>query len=230
MTETYLSAMTFPALELIHTNDLTVLSTGVPLDFKTFSQADGSAPVELSATDLGEELLDAYLLKPVRSSRLLDAIRSMTPAPKGENLSMPREQEPRASQNLPISRLRILVAEDNIVNQKVVLAQLRKLGFTADIAANGLEALAALVKIGYDVILMDCQMPEMDGYQASRAIRTLEQRIPGRHTQIIALTANAIESDRQRCLHAGMDDYLAKPVKIAALEALLHRLATVRAA
>ncbi|HEX7808745.1 MAG TPA: response regulator, partial [Thermoanaerobaculia bacterium] len=110
---------------------------------------------------------------------------------------------------------------------KVVRAQLKKLGFTADVVANGREAVDAFERIPYDVILMDCQMPELDGFDASRAIRERERQSGARPIRIIALTANAMESDRERCLAAGMDDYLSKPVKVEDLSAAL--LAQTRA-
>ena len=141
--------------------------------------------------------------------------------PRSANLppiAAPREDEPAAEANLDA---RVLVVEDNPVNQKVALLQLERLGCRADLATNGLEAIEAYKRGEYDVILMDCQMPVMDGFEATRMLRTLE--MPGRRTPIIALTAHAMKGDRDRCLAAGMDDYLAKPVERGALARTLKR-------
>jgi CheY-like chemotaxis protein len=120
-----------------------------------------------------------------------------------------------------------LVAEDNLVNQKLAVRMLERLGYQSDVVSNGEEALAASEKETYAAIVMDCQMPVMDGYEATRRIREREQRVgtsPGRaHIPIIALTANAMQGDRERCKAAGMDDYLSKPVKKDDLGMMLQR-------
>jgi signal transduction histidine kinase/CheY-like chemotaxis protein len=120
-----------------------------------------------------------------------------------------------------LAGLRILLVEDNLVNQRVALAVLRKLGLTPELAVNGLEACAAAAERTFDLILMDCQMPEMDGFEATRRIRGQEGG--ARHVPILAMTANAMSGDRERCLEAGMDDYLAKPIAILDLKEALMR-------
>ncbi len=112
------------------------------------------------------------------------------------------------------------MVEDNALNRKVVVTMLKKLGHRADVAANGREALAALDRGGYRLVLMDCQMPEMDGFEATQRIRARSDA--GARIPIVALTANAMEGDRERCLAAGMDGYLPKPVQLDALRVALE--------
>ena len=119
----------------------------------------------------------------------------------------------------------MLVAEDNQVNQKIAVTQLRKLGCTAEVAANGLEVMEMLPTMNYDLVFMDCQMPEMDGYEATRAIRRRERDHPNCRWKvpmtIIAMTANAMQGDREKCLAAGMDDYISKPMRLSDIQRAL---------
>jgi two-component system, sensor histidine kinase and response regulator len=184
----------------------------------------------MSSAELRLACIDAYLVKPVKQSRLFDCVVSAIGRTEAEEVFV-NTSSSGATANPTGSRpseIRILLAEDNFVNQKVALGQLRKLGYTADIAANGLEAQAALEQTSYDVIFMDCQMPEMDGYETTRVIRKREQGPEGfcrwkAPVHIIAMTANAMAGDREKCLAAGMDDYLSKPVRSVDLEAALER-------
>src|SRR5579884_2168605 len=128
------------------------------------------------------------------------------------------------SQEEPVrQRIRVLVVEDSLINQRVALGMLKKLGYPADVADNGREALAALERFAYAAVLMDCQMPEMDGFAAAAAIRAREG--DARRMPIIAMTANAMLGDRERCLDAGMDDYIAKPLRVQDLAAATAGLA-----
>ncbi len=121
----------------------------------------------------------------------------------------------------PYPALSILLAEDNAINRKVMLLMLKRLGYRADVVTNGAEALGALKRQPYDVVLMDVGMPELDGLEATRAIRTLLSAKYQPH--IIAVTAYALKGDRERCLAAGMDDYISKPVEIEALQSALQK-------
>jgi CheY-like chemotaxis protein len=122
------------------------------------------------------------------------------------------------------SKARILLVEDSPLNQQITLKQLESLGYGADIAGNGLEALAALERVPYQIVLMDCQMPDMDGYETTWQIRNREKEQSAKaKTHIIALTANTRPQDRERCLSSGMDDYVSKPVQLIELDVALQR-------
>jgi signal transduction histidine kinase/DNA-binding response OmpR family regulator len=165
--------------------------------------------------------VDLELVKPVRPSHLFDALHSLLSA-RPERAAARRVVEEDASlPQGPHRSARILVVEDNAANLKVAVRMVERLGYRADVAGNGIEAVRVLGQVRYDAVLMDCQMPEMDGYDAARAIRRNEEE--GHRTPIIAMTASALSGDRERCLAAGMDDYISKPVKLHIVAAVLER-------
>jgi two-component system, sensor histidine kinase and response regulator len=170
--------------------------------------------------------IEAYLTKPVKQSQLYDALATVMGTP-GVVTALQEEKQRQLVTSYSLkeakarSRARILVAEDNQVNQKVAVKMLERLGYRADVAANGLEAVEALSRIPYSAVLMDVQMPEMDGYEATKEMRQREGS--KRHTPIIAMTANAMQGDRENALDVGMDDYVSKPVKPEELGAVLER-------
>ena len=181
----------------------------------------------------------AYLTKPVKQSHLYDCLVTVAGIQKDKKEELPAKIVTRHDVVEDQKRgVRILLAEDNIINQKVALNILKKLGHFADVVANGKEAILSVERSPYDLVLMDCQMPELDGYAATRKIREMElkarestpmasessglsprwKRIP-----IVALTAHAMKGDREKCMEAGMDDYLAKPVKPQELSDMLRK-------
>ena len=186
----------------------------------------------LSPTELHELRIDSCLIKPVKQGRLLECIlygmnRAATGASPGKVFPLTPLVVP-LTVTAPLQETRILLADDNRTNRKVTLAQLRILGFVADAVETGLAAVQALEKVSYDVILMDCQMPELDGYEATQIIRKREQSLDGScpwkaPVHIIALTAHVMEGERDKCLAAGMDDYLSKPIRLPDLEEVLVR-------
>jgi CheY-like chemotaxis protein len=183
-------------------------------------------------TSLGRRDIDtqgvefaALLHKPLKPSQLYNALVSIFAEQEQARAVLKPigatggQFDAGLSQRLP---LRILLAEDNTVNQKVALRLLERMGYRADVVANGLEVLEALQRQRYDVILMDVQMSDMDGLEASRAIH--EGWEAWQRPRIIAMTANAMQGDREECLAAGMDDYLTKPIQIKALQEALERV------
>jgi signal transduction histidine kinase/CheY-like chemotaxis protein len=169
----------------------------------------------------GREMFAASLTKPIKASRLYDAlIDALEQTQKPERAPQPAAATDRGRM-ADRHPLRVLVAEDNGVNQKVALAMLRHLGYRADLAGDGLEAVEAVRRVPYDVVFMDLQMPELDGVDATK--RIIAEHPPARRPRIIALTANAFDEDREACLAAGMDDYVSKPLKTETLEAALLR-------
>jgi two-component system sensor histidine kinase/response regulator len=177
--------------------------------------------------------VDASLVKPVRQSQLFNTLstawsRKQQPSvPDQGRAHLPFEEMCRAlSVRFGGLSVRVLVAEDNIVNQKVALRMLEKLGVRADLAADGREAVEMFGFLPYDLIFMDCQMPEMDGYAAAREIRRREGA--NQHIPIVAMTAEVLAGCREQCLAAGMDDHIGKPVKMEFLFEALRKWVPAR--
>jgi two-component system sensor histidine kinase/response regulator len=176
--------------------------------------------------------ISAQLVKPIKQSRLFDCLVDLIGNNGAEKAFSKPGGDPEsllpATLHAELVKARILLAEDNIVNQKVALGNLRKLGLTADAVANGVEAVEALKRIPYGIIFMDCQMPEMDGLEATRLIRQTETNVQepcpwNVPVHIIALTASAMDGDREKCFAVGMNDYVAKPIGLDEMRAALAR-------
>ncbi len=174
----------------------------------------------------------AYLVKPVHQSILMDALATAWSATlKGQHIALITRHslaEARAEKKavqpeaVTAERARVLVAEDNPVNQKLAIRMLEKFNLSVDVAANGREVIDMLGKAAYDLVFMDCHMPEMDGYEATASIRQAEKE-SGTHLSIVAMTANAMQGDREKCLSAGMDDYITKPIRREAIQEMLQK-------
>ena len=186
-------------------------------------QASSSEMPLVMLTSLGRnevkedvDLFAAFLTKPIKPSSLFDALVGILTGRTTRVLAREAVDQPQfdtsMARQLP---LRILLAEDNATNQKLALRLLARMGYKADVAANGLEVLTALNRQEYDVVLMDVQMPEMDGLEATRTLR--RELPPPRQPRVIAMTANAMQGDREMCLAAGMDDYVSKPIRLEEL-------------
>jgi CheY-like chemotaxis protein/HPt (histidine-containing phosphotransfer) domain-containing protein len=172
-------------------------------------------------TELTRRLgIAAYLPKPVRQSRLYNCLMAVVAGaePRGDSES---QAAVGPAQVAPAGR-RVLVAEDNPTNRKVAQYQLMGLGYEVEVVANGVQALRALEQGGYDLVLMDCQMPEMDGYAATAEIRRRESQRGAPPIPIVAMTANALKGERERCVAAGMNDYVSKPVRVETLRSVLE--------
>jgi CheY-like chemotaxis protein len=213
--------------------DLAILDMHMPgMDGATLAarirEAGHSLPLVLfssagSGQEAGDSLFAARLAKPLRQSQFFDTLVTLLAHEGARRVAAPAQ--PRIDPQLASRHeLRILLAEDNAVNQKLALRLLQQMGYRADLASNGLEAIECVARQTYDVVLMDVQMPEMDGFEASRQITT---RWPAdQRPRIIAMTANAMQGDRELCLAAGMDDYVSKPIRVDELVAALMSVPT----
>ncbi len=235
-TETRTSASPIEALEWVRSGehfDLAILDMHMPQmdglelarEIRTESATlplilFSSLSLRPSETETG--LFTAHLAKPLRQSQLFDTLVTLfAPTKPQKPVRKPVEKQKVDAELAARHPLRILLAEDNLVNQKLALRLLEQMGYRADLASNGLEALQSVKRQIYDVVLMDVQMPEMDGLEASR--RITQDKNPKDRPRIIAMTANAMQGDREMCLTAGMDDYIAKPIRVGRLvEALMN--------
>ena len=213
--KTYDIIITDMMMPEINGNQLTELIKGdprnknIPIILLTSLQPDTASGHAM----INKELFTDILMKPVKQSMLFDSLVSLTSQHKtiipAQNDNQGRYYEHTA-----------ILAEDNITNQRVAEGMLKKLGFKVQIAKNGHEAIELLQKEQPDIVFMDCQMPEMDGYQATRAIRQLQS--PASKSLIIAMTANAMQEDREKCIAAGMNDYIAKPIRLDTIDKVVQ--------
>ena len=213
--------------------DLAILDMHMPdMDGATLAQkiraAGHQLPLVLFSSlgrkEAGDSVFAATLAKPLRQSQLFDTLVQLL-AHEDTPKAAPTAAKPRMDAQMAERHpLRILLAEDNVVNQKLALRLLQQMGYRADVASNGIEAIECCARQPYDVVLMDVQMPEMDGLEATRRI-VARWPSPAQRPRIVAMTANAMQGDREECLAAGMDDYVTKPIRVDALvQALLKVL------
>jgi PAS domain S-box-containing protein len=213
-----------------------IVATAIPTLFNPFTQADNSTTRRFGGTGLGlaisHRLLQAMgseltvISAPAEGSTFTFELNLTIPteSEKGEGLASSATEQNHERVNCAGS---VLIAEDNLINQQLLLRILERLNVHAEIAETGVEVLMAVRKHDYSLVLMDCQMPDMDGYETTRVIR--RQEGGGRHLPIVALTANAMKGDRERCLECGMDDYLSKPYQMSQIKEMLVRYAVLRA-
>lgn len=220
-----------------HPYDLTLVDMRMPeMDGLTLARLIKSEPAisntrlvlltsmcqRVNSAEMRQAGISAYLIKPVKSGQLYQCLQKVM-GEKTSDVAPASKTEAESTHPSSNATLKLLLAEDNIVNQRVAVKQLRKLGYKVDAVANGLEALQAVHRIPYDIVLMDCLMPEMDGYESARRIRQYQGPTPKQPIWIIAMTANAMAGEREKCLEAGMNDYITKPVKLDELQAALQR-------
>jgi CheY-like chemotaxis protein len=177
----------------------------------------------LGRREVGDSVFAATLAKPLHQSALFDTLAGLLSADAAPRQAAAPVKPRIDAQMAERHPLRILLAEDNVVNQKLALRLLQQMGYRADLASNGIEAVESVARQPYDVVLMDVQMPEMDGLEASRRITAKWK--PTERPRIVAMTANAMQGDREECLAAGMDDYVTKPIRVDALVEALARAA-----
>jgi two-component system, sensor histidine kinase and response regulator len=180
----------------------------------------GQASDAARCRDLG---VASYLTKPIKQSDLLDSILTLLANRTGVKAALMESIDRSTSSSVPIRKLRVLVAEDNLVNQRLAIRLLEKHGHAAVIASDGREALAALDREQFDLVLMDVQMPNVDGFEAMAIIRENEVGT-GEHMPIVAMTAHAMKGDRERCVEAGFDDYVSKPIHVEELFKVINRM------
>ncbi len=221
------------ALQMLnrHAYDLAIVDMHMPgMDGNTLAEriraAGHTVPLVLFTSlghrDGADSLFAAVLTKPLRQSQLFDTLVTLLAHDIAPKAAQPAAK-PKIDASLAARHpLRILLAEDNVVNQKLALRILQQMGYRADLASNGIEAIESVERQTYDVVLMDVQMPEMDGLEASRRITSKFK--PGQRPRIVAMTANAMQGDREECLGAGMDDYVTKPIRVDALVEALMRV------
>lgn len=206
-------------------DDLSRLPSCAGARIVLMSRYDDSLP----ETTTGHKNFDERLSKPLHPAELSQLLAreraaAVSPTPTMSPVAGASEKSPSPGSAVPVGGepLRILVAEDNLVNQRLAKRILQQKGFVVDVAANGVEAVKCAKDSAYSLILMDCQMPEMDGFEATGEIRRLESQL-GRHFSIVAFTANALQSDRERCKSVGMDDFLSKPIDVAELDRVIRK-------
>jgi CheY-like chemotaxis protein/anti-sigma regulatory factor (Ser/Thr protein kinase) len=230
----------------------TILLSSYVADIESFTQDDldkrfadsGSYKLILMATvaETGNEealpslKVDSVFSRPSTPQKLITSLndRESPKTPAAKEKILIKDDSPNQPQtNVNTKKHRILLVEDNVINQQVAIGLLEALGFNADIAANGLEAIAALTEAPtsdpYELILMDCQMPEMDGYEATRKIRAGAAGERNNFIPIIAITANAMKGDKERCLSVGMDDYTSKPINIQEIQQKIYHWLNLQA-
>jgi CheY-like chemotaxis protein len=226
-----------PALLAAEPFDLAILDMHMPgMDGAELARALRSAghtlPLVLFSSlgrrEAPDGVFAAVLAKPLHQSQLFDTLVWLLAHEPTPQRPAPAAARPSADAQMAERHpLRILLAEDNVVNQKLALRLLQQMGYRADVASNGIEAIESIERQTYDLVLMDVQMPEMDGLEAARRITA--KFTPGGRPRIVAMTANAMAGDREACLAAGMDDYVTKPIRVEALVEALQNTNARRA-